>query len=157
MDKVDQVEETTEEWENLEIEEVKKKEQKEHTLTESVDFGATKALLVKDFPSAFKTIDIIAIFKETPRIKWIDDTSCLAIFRDPAMAKIEYINTCTHPFIKISPYREPMRSVGPRPQTTDMVARRLIAGALGMKPLQKSLREIESDALKLEQAKGRHS
>jgi hypothetical protein len=40
-----------------------------------------------------------------------------------------------------------------RPQTTDMVARRLIAGALGVRPRLKSLKGREEDDLKLVQAK----
>jgi hypothetical protein len=35
-----------------------------------------------------------------------------------------------------------------------MVARRLIAGALGVKPRNKSQEELENDAKKLQEAKG---
>jgi isopentenyldiphosphate isomerase len=71
-------------------------------------------------------------------------------------AKTAYLKTCTHPFIKITPHTEPVvvEPTGPRPTTTDMVARRLIAGALGVKPRSKTQEEIENDAKKLQQAKG---
>jgi hypothetical protein len=43
---------------------------------------------------------------------------------------------------------------GKRPTTTDLVARRLIAGALGMKPVKKSAEQLQHDDRKFEMARG---
>ena len=54
------------------------------------------------------------------------------------------LNTCiVKPFQESSP-----PDTKPRPTTSDSVARRLIAGALGVRPLKKSIDELEKDKQK---------
>ncbi|KAJ3306163.1 hypothetical protein HDV03_000397 [Kappamyces sp. JEL0829] len=119
----------------------------------------TTTLQLADFPAAFKTEDLLALFEGILdiefRIKWIDDTTALAVFANASQAKRAYAKVAGHPFIKVSPYtKQVVESIrAARPQTTDMVARRLIAGALGVRPRLKSLKDRENDALLLEQAK----
>lgn len=72
------------------------------TLVES----RSKILQLSRFPSSFKTPDLIGIFedvcdKDAFRIKWIDDTTALAIFRDPEIAKTAYLKVLGDAFVKV--------------------------------------------------------
>ncbi|KAI8812585.1 hypothetical protein BJ742DRAFT_768192 [Cladochytrium replicatum] len=125
----------------------------------------TTAIEVYGFPETFKTHDIQNMYKEHEstgfKIKWIDDTSCLVIFTTSSIAKAAYVKTLSNPFVKVKPHTGPVPVVkpkeseerGPRPVTTDMVARRLVAGALGLPTRKKTQEEIERDRKKLEEAK----
>ncbi|KAI8900135.1 hypothetical protein BC833DRAFT_583125 [Globomyces pollinis-pini] len=120
----------------------------------------TIALDVSGFPSTFKAPDLISIFKGDFKIKWINDNQAILIFSTPSAAKLAYLSNVTHPFIKIKPCSAPLPLAPPvidrsRPTTTDMVARRLIAGALGVRAPKKSQQEIDNDTLKLENARVR--
>jgi len=97
-----------------------------------------------DFSASFKTHHLHDIFREYEnmrggyRIKWLEDTRALIIFEHPATAKKAYLDNVANPLTKIRPYTGPIsvkRSTSParRPATTDMVAKRLVAGALGVK------------------------
>ena len=134
--------------------------------------NTTNTLELSGFPSTFKTADLISIFHkyETQfRIKWIDDTHALIIFKDASIARAAYLDVGTTPFVRITPMKESGESFhrasespskqqgdknGSRPITTDMVARRLIAGALGVKAPRKSTLELDQDKQKLKEAKG---
>ncbi|KAJ3275654.1 Coiled-coil domain-containing protein r3hcc1l [Terramyces sp. JEL0728] len=147
-----------EEWERLELEDQEEK-------SPQVDFESTTGLDVSGFPPHFKTHDVIAIFKSVDtsglKLKWINDTSAIAIFPNQELAKRAYIATCQYPLANIKPCQTPVQTSNShnansiRPTTTDMVARRLIAGALGMRPPKKSQEEKQSDELKLYNARER--
>ncbi|KAI8809250.1 hypothetical protein BJ742DRAFT_852929 [Cladochytrium replicatum] len=131
-------------------------------LSEDVE---TTAIEVFGFPETFKTHDVQNMYKEHEstgfKIKWIDDTSCLVIFTTSSIARAAYLKTLSNPFVKVKPHTGPVPVVkpkeseerGPRPVTTDMVARRLVAGALGLPTRKKTQEEIERDRKKLEEAK----
>ncbi|GAB5593425.1 hypothetical protein Unana1_08325 [Umbelopsis nana] len=96
----------------------------------------TTVLDCYDFPPAFKTHHLHDIFREYEnmrggyRIKWLEDTRALIIFEHPSTA-------ASH------------GHVPRRPPTTDMVARRLVHGALGVRaPRSKEQRQAEKDVLK---------
>jgi hypothetical protein len=97
-----------------------------------------------DFPASFKTHHLHDIFREYEsmrggyRIKWLEDTRALIIFEHPSTAKKAYLDNVANPLTKIRPYTGPIsvKQLAPpprRPPTTDMVAKRLVAGALGVK------------------------
>ncbi|KAJ3261295.1 Coiled-coil domain-containing protein r3hcc1l, partial [Borealophlyctis nickersoniae] len=125
----------------------------------------TTALEVYDFPAAFKTHELQLIFEEYEdvrggyRIKWLDDTRALVVFQHPSTAKMAYISAVDHPFVKVRPYAGRVildsRPGSPteRPVTTDMVARRLIAGALGVRSKRKTEEEAAVDKAKLQDIK----
>ena len=51
-------------------------------------------LLCYNFPAAYKTVDIEAVFagyKDCFKIKWVDDTSAIVIFEDPALSEFSTI------------------------------------------------------------------
>ncbi|KND01213.1 uncharacterized protein SPPG_04304 [Spizellomyces punctatus DAOM BR117] len=128
--------------------------------------GPTTVLDVYDFPAAFKTHDIEEIFQDFShsrggyRIKWISDTQALIIFQHPDTAKAAYAAALGNPFIKVKPYTGKVsrdtasdRPLAPRPIMTDMVARRLVAGALGVRSKRKTEEEAARDRQKLQEAK----
>ncbi|KAI9290345.1 hypothetical protein BC943DRAFT_313780 [Umbelopsis sp. AD052] len=123
----------------------------------------TTVLDCYDFPPAFKTHHLHDIFREYEnmrggyRIKWLEDTRALIIFEHPSSAKKAYIDNVSNPLAKIRPYSgsvNVLRSTSQgqlprRPPTTDMVARRLVHGALGVRaPRSKEQRQAEKDVLK---------
>ncbi|KAI9246840.1 hypothetical protein EDC94DRAFT_626893 [Helicostylum pulchrum] len=124
------------------------------------DDDLTTVLDCYDFPNAFKTHHLQDIFKEYESIrggytiKWMDDTRALIVFEHPATAKKAYIDNLNSPFIKIRPYKghidkKPSGPVPRRPVTTDMVARRLVHGALGVKSSKTAeQRQVEKELLK---------
>ncbi|KAG2226961.1 hypothetical protein INT45_006368 [Circinella minor] len=99
------------------------------------------------FPSSFKTYHLQSIFSKYDhvqggyRIKWMDDTRALIIFAHSQTAKRAYLDSMNNPQIKIRPYTDGIecsesqeeQPIPRRPATTDMVARRLINGALGVR------------------------
>ncbi|RIA93634.1 hypothetical protein C1645_819156 [Glomus cerebriforme] len=110
--------------------------------------GSTRILDVFDFPASFKTHNLHDIFQEYEnmrggyRIKWMDDTRALIIFEHPATARKAYLDNVTNQLAQIKPYDGPTdflqknpNNTQPRarPATTDMVAKRLVHGALGMR------------------------
>ncbi|KAG0174830.1 Coiled-coil domain-containing protein r3hcc1l [Apophysomyces sp. BC1034] len=116
-----------------------------------------------DFPPTFKTHHIHDMFREYEqshggyRIKWVNDTRALIIFQHPATAKRAYIDNVSNPLAKVRPYTGPLDfmkanqvPIPRRPTTTDMVARRLVHGALGVRGPAKTTeqRQAEKDILK---------
>ncbi|XP_034044806.1 coiled-coil domain-containing protein R3HCC1L [Thalassophryne amazonica] len=115
---------------------------------------------IYDFPSEFKTEDLLKLFQSYQRrgfdIKWIDDTHVLGLFSSP-MAAREVLRS-KHPLLKVRPLskspsatRTKARSctdyllpTKDRPQTSAVLARKLVVGALGIKSNQtKEQREAE--------------
>lgn len=110
--------------------------------------GSTRILDIFDFPASFKTHHLHEIFQEYEnmrggyRIKWMDDTRALIIFEHPATARKAYLDNVTNQTAQIKPYEGPTdflqknpNNAQPRarPATTDMVAKRLVHGALGVR------------------------
>ncbi|CAG8454756.1 10815_t:CDS:2 [Paraglomus brasilianum] len=114
--------------------------------------GSTRILDVFGFPATFKTHNLHEIFHEYEnmrggyRIKWMDDTRALIIFEHPATARKAYLDNVANPLASVKPYDGPTdflqknannanNAIPPRarPQTTDVVARRLVHGALGVR------------------------
>ncbi|KAJ3414877.1 Coiled-coil domain-containing protein r3hcc1l [Chytridiales sp. JEL 0842] len=125
--------------------------------TSSIEITPTNTIEVFDFPASFRTHDLIQIFagdslpSSSIRIKWINDTSALIGFENQSQAKRAYISALTSPLLSARTYHGPpipsFEPTGPRPVKTDLVARRLIAGALGVRAPRKN-REVEEQKLK---------
>ncbi|KAJ3086488.1 hypothetical protein HK102_013047 [Quaeritorhiza haematococci] len=127
---------------------------------------STTILDVFGFPISFKTHDLQQIFQEYEsqggfRIKWLEDDRALIIFKQASTAKLAYLNTLDHPLVKVTPFRGKLpdkQNEGPavpRPVTTDLVARRLISGALGLRTPKKGSAAEEKEKSKLEEAKAK--
>ncbi|CAG8569456.1 14329_t:CDS:2 [Funneliformis mosseae] len=98
--------------------------------------GSTRILDIFDFPASFKTHHLHEIFQEYEsmrggyRIKWMDDTRALIIFEHPVT----------------DPNNAQPRA---RPATTDMVAKRLVHGALGVRTIRSpEQRQAENQILR---------
>ncbi|KAI8917557.1 hypothetical protein DFJ77DRAFT_456828 [Powellomyces hirtus] len=123
----------------------------------------TTVLDVYDFPTSFKTHDLELIFEGFDRrrggftIKWMSDTRALIVFQHPDTAKAAYAHALGNPFIRVKPYAGEIerddRPRVPAPVKSDIVARRLVAGALGMRSPRKSADEAAADKRKLQDAK----
>ncbi|GCC34753.1 hypothetical protein chiPu_0013229 [Chiloscyllium punctatum] len=120
---------------------------------------------IYDFPAGFKTEDLLRAFsiyqKKGFDIKWVDDTHALGLFSS-AIAARDAMST-KHPMLKTRPLSQASRSskvkarscaefllpAKERPQTSAMLARRLVIGALGVRSNQtKAEREAERKKLK---------
>uniref|UniRef100_UPI00398F5871 coiled-coil domain-containing protein R3HCC1L n=1 Tax=Pristiophorus japonicus TaxID=55135 RepID=UPI00398F5871 len=120
---------------------------------------------IYDFPSGFKTEDLLRAFSSYQKkgfdIKWVDDTHALGLFSS-AIAARDAIGT-KHPMLKTRPLSQASRSSKvkarscaefllpskERPQTSAMLARRLVIGALGVRSKQtKEERDAERQKLK---------
>ncbi|CAG8460001.1 3765_t:CDS:2 [Ambispora gerdemannii] len=130
--------------------------------------GSTRILDIFDFPASFKTHHLHEIFQEYEsmrggyRIKWMDDTRALIIFEHPATARKAYLDNVNNQMAQIKPYDGPtdfLQKKDPnnaqpraRPVTTDMVAKRLVAGALGVR-VQKSPEQRQAERQLLQNAR----
>jgi len=126
--------------------------------------GSTRILDIFDFPASFKTHHLHEIFQEYEnmrggyRIKWMDDTRALIIFEHPATARKAYLDNVTNQLAQIKPYDGPTdflqknpNNAQPRarPATTDMVAKRLVHGALGVRVVRSpEQRQAENQILR---------
>ncbi|KAJ3042358.1 Coiled-coil domain-containing protein r3hcc1l [Rhizophlyctis rosea] len=131
----------------------------------------TKVLEVYDFPAIFKTHDLQQMFEDFAdvrggfRIKWLEDTRALVIFKHPSTAKSAFASALDHPLAKVRPFTGTIpgsreRSPSPdraRPVTSDMVARRLVAGALGVRSRRKTEEEAAADKAKLQEVKDKRN
>ncbi|OZJ04097.1 hypothetical protein BZG36_02851 [Bifiguratus adelaidae] len=120
------------------------------------------------FPTTFKSHHLHDIFRPYEdshggyKIKWMADDRALIIFNHPSTARKAYKETYHLPIVIIRPYtgpplNEPARTPPPRrPDTTDMVAKRLISGALGVK-MSRTAEQRAQDKLLLEQARARRN
>ncbi|XP_062502513.1 coiled-coil domain-containing protein R3HCC1L-like [Corticium candelabrum] len=104
---------------------------------------------VYGFSSDIKTENILFAFSKYKStwidIKWIDDTSCLLIFSSSAAAKQALVSPPS--FMKVRPasqgslnarakvkqIQNSAKPVEPRPETSAVVARRLVLGSLGIR------------------------
>ncbi|XP_033208229.1 coiled-coil domain-containing protein R3HCC1L isoform X2 [Belonocnema kinseyi] len=123
---------------------------------------------IYNFPSEFKTCDLIAVFSPFKsggfELKWVDDTHCLGVFSSPRVAA--EVLASDHPFVKTRPLSEatalsktkarkgseflqPYRN---RPETCAALARRLVTGALGVR-LATARQEREREKIVLREAK----
>ncbi|XP_051560303.1 coiled-coil domain-containing protein R3HCC1L-like, partial [Myxocyprinus asiaticus] len=123
---------------------------------------------IYDFPSEFKTEDLIRSFSSFQQkgfdIKWIDDSHTLGLFSSPIAARDAL--RMKNPMIKIRPLSKSSNATKAkarscsdyllpakeRPQTSAALARRLVIGALGVKSNQ-TREEREAERNKLRQAK----
>lgn len=123
-------------------------------------------LELHNFPASFRTADLVAVYQSYQAaapvdIKWVDDTSALAVFLTPAIA--ESALTFQHPHIRSRRLADASREAKdkatrmdsqllpakPRPATSMMLARRLVTGALGVRVnLSREEREREAKAIK---------
>lgn len=117
------------------------------------------------FPASWKTYHLEDAFSEggtdrdSFRIKWVNDTCALIIFRSNTAAKQAYAQVCTNPFFKVTPFKGKLDGPGPsvneaRPVTSDVVARRLISGALGLSVKKRTPEERAAEEAKLKEAQG---
>ncbi|XP_053616040.2 uncharacterized protein LOC128678481 [Plodia interpunctella] len=104
---------------------------------------------VYDFPSEFKTNDLLSVFSEYKdtgfEIKWVDDTHALIVFSSAKIAA--EVLSAQRPLVRCRPlhaatlesrnkakkcaeYLQPYRQ---RPETCTALARRLVSGALGVR------------------------
>ncbi|XP_067258573.1 coiled-coil domain-containing protein R3HCC1L [Chanodichthys erythropterus] len=123
---------------------------------------------IYDFPSEFKTEDLIRSFSSFQQkgfdIKWIDDTHVLGLFSSPIAARDAL--RMKNPMMKVRPLSKSSNATKAkarscsdyllpakeRPQTSAALARRLVIGALGVKSNQ-SKEEREAERNKLKQAR----
>ncbi|XP_072335725.1 uncharacterized protein r3hcc1l isoform X1 [Scyliorhinus torazame] len=123
---------------------------------------------IYDFPAGFKTEDLLRAFSSYQKkgfdIKWVDDTHALGLFSS-AIAARDAIST-KHPMLKTRPLSQASRSskvkarscaefllpAKERPQTSAMLARRLVIGALGVRSNQTKA-EQEAERKKLKEAR----
>uniref|UniRef100_UPI001EAF668F coiled-coil domain-containing protein R3HCC1L-like n=1 Tax=Oncorhynchus gorbuscha TaxID=8017 RepID=UPI001EAF668F len=137
--------------------------------TELTEDELSNIIEIYDFPTEFKTEDLVKSFQAYQQrgfdIQFVDDTHALALFNSPIAAR-EALRT-KHPLLKVrslakasvttrakarscSDYLLPTKE---RPQTSAVLARRLVMGALGVKsPQSKEHREAERK--KLQDARG---
>ncbi|KAK4753737.1 hypothetical protein SAY87_001841 [Trapa incisa] len=118
----------------------------ENTVDKRSKYGTHHVLVLTDFPPSTRTMELEKImgdFKDCGMvIRWVNDTTALAVFRTPATA-FEACNSIQFPFtarildeddplISLIPVRdlEPPRQ---RPQTSARTAQRLIAQVMGLK------------------------
>ena len=115
----------------------------------------SSVLLVSDFPSHFSEKDLINAIIDLGKLefsfKWRNDTETLLVFKNSTAARNIYIKNISNPKLKIDVYNEPPIDLSPRPVRTDVVARRMVAGALGLKfsdrecpKLEKAIRDKKS-------------
>ncbi|KAG9304017.1 hypothetical protein G9A89_005927 [Geosiphon pyriformis] len=129
--------------------------------------GSTRILDVFEFPASFKTHHLHEIFQEYEsmrggyRIKWMDDTRALIIFEHPATARKAYLDNVNNQLAQVKPYDGPTdflqknpNNAQPRarPVTTDMVAKRLVHGALGVR-VQRSPEQRQAERQILQNAR----
>ncbi|XP_051982816.1 coiled-coil domain-containing protein R3HCC1L [Xyrauchen texanus] len=123
---------------------------------------------IYDFPSEFKTEDLIRSFNTFQQkgfdIKWIDDTHVLGLFSSSIAARDAL--RMKNPMMKIRPLSKSSNATKAkarscsdyllpakeRPQTSAALARRLVIGALGVKSNQ-TKEDREAERNKLRQAK----
>uniref|UniRef100_A0A8C1UBJ2 R3H domain and coiled-coil containing 1-like n=1 Tax=Cyprinus carpio TaxID=7962 RepID=A0A8C1UBJ2_CYPCA len=123
---------------------------------------------IYDFPSEFKTEDLIRAFSSFQckgfDINWIDDTHALGLFSSPIAAQDAL--GMKNPMMKVRPLSESSNATKAkarscsdyllpakeRPQTSAALARRLVIGALGVTSNQ-TREEREAERNKVQQAR----
>lgn len=113
--------------------------------TKKLNYGTHHVLVLADFPPSTKTNDLEKLlekFKDDVAIRWVNDTTALAVFRTPSLA-LEASNSIHCPFTVrvLCEGDELLSSIPPRdlepprrrPQTSARTAQRLIAQSMGIK------------------------
>lgn len=127
---------------------------------------------IYDFPAEFVTRDLIMAFQAFMSrgfdLKWVDDTHALGVFSSSIAAQ-DALNIM-HPLLKVCPLSQAtpqskakarrctefLQPYKPRPETSAVAARRLVAGALGLQSkVPKEKRDKERQQLKEAKAKRR--
>ncbi|XP_014665177.1 PREDICTED: coiled-coil domain-containing protein R3HCC1L-like, partial [Priapulus caudatus] len=120
---------------------------------------------ISGFPSEFRAEDLISVFSAFRNkgfdIKWVDDTHALGVFSSP-IAAAEALQM-QHPLVQTKPLSEASKEarakakrsqefIQPykaRPETSASVARRMVTGALGLRPnISREQREHERQKLR---------
>ncbi|XP_053548529.1 coiled-coil domain-containing protein R3HCC1L [Bombina bombina] len=125
---------------------------------------------IYDFPAAFKTEDLILAFANYQKkgfdIKWVDDTHALGVFSSPITAADAL--SSKNPLVKVRPLSQASKAsklkaravaddlqpTKERPQTSAILARRLVINALGVRNPQ-SRADRDAERKKLKEAKER--
>ncbi|NXG78153.1 R3HCL protein, partial [Baryphthengus martii] len=125
---------------------------------------------IYDFPSDFRTEDLMRIFcsyqKKGFDIKWVDDTHALGIFSSPITARdalsTKHLVVKTRPLsqgtraskAKARMYADYLQPAKERPETSAVLARRLVIGALGVRSSQTPAQR-DAERRKLQEARER--
>ncbi|OAE28467.1 hypothetical protein AXG93_115s1580 [Marchantia polymorpha subsp. ruderalis] len=129
--------------------------QRDGTLSDhSLNGGADHVVVISGFSPKLKTKDLEDLVKPYSKqggctLRWIDDTTTLAVFRTPALAR-EALTGISDPRFKVGVYNESSRAYGlasekdlqppaARPASTARVAQRMIAGALSQQGVRQAL------------------
>ncbi|KAM9324819.1 coiled-coil domain-containing protein R3HCC1L [Gastrophryne carolinensis] len=125
---------------------------------------------IYDFPADFKTEDLLRAFASYQKkgfdVKWVDDTHALGVFASPITARDALASK--NPLVKVRPLSQATRAsrskarscsdflqpAKDRPETSAVLARRLVISALGVRSTQ-SRAEREAERKKLQEAKAR--
>ncbi|XP_069610112.1 coiled-coil domain-containing protein R3HCC1L isoform X2 [Ranitomeya imitator] len=125
---------------------------------------------IYDFPAEFKTEDLLRAFSTYQKkgfdIKWVDDTHALGVFASPITARDAL--SSKNPLVKVRPLSQATRAsrakaracadflqpAKDRPETSAVLARRLVISALGVRSTQ-SRAEREAERQKLQEARER--
>ncbi|XP_075072045.1 coiled-coil domain-containing protein R3HCC1L isoform X3 [Mixophyes fleayi] len=142
-------------------------EPKESTMD---DLELAHVIEIYDFPADFKTEDLFRAFASYQKkgfdVKWVDDTHALGLFSSPITARDAL--SSKNPLVKVRPLSQATRasrvkaracadSLQPakdRPETSAVLARRLVISALGVRSTQ-SKAEREAERKKLQEARER--
>ncbi|XP_018415184.1 PREDICTED: coiled-coil domain-containing protein R3HCC1L-like [Nanorana parkeri] len=134
------------------------------------DLELSHVIEIYDFPAEFKTEDLLRAFatyqKKGFDVKWIDDAHALGVFASPIAARDAL--TFKNPMLKVRPLSQATRAsrakaracadflqpAKDRPETSAVLARRLVISALGVRSTQ-SRAEREAERKKLQEAKAR--
>ncbi|CAO2181633.1 unnamed protein product [Urochloa humidicola] len=121
-------------------------EQENSAVTAAAQFGTRHVLVLYDFSPSTRTTDLERIFEKFGdhgvSIRWVNDTSALAVFRTPSAAS--EAQSCIPPRYKVRPLKEnddllakidgrDLEPPKPRPKTSARTAQRLIAHGMGLR------------------------
>ncbi|XP_077114445.1 coiled-coil domain-containing protein R3HCC1L isoform X4 [Ranitomeya variabilis] len=134
------------------------------------DLELSHVIEIYDFPAEFKTEDLLRAFatyqKKGFDIKWVDDTHALGVFASPIAARDAL--SSKNPLVKVRPLSQATKAsrtkarscadflqpAKDRPETSAVLARRLVISALGVRSTQ-SRAEREAERQKLQEARVR--
>ncbi|XP_053306631.1 coiled-coil domain-containing protein R3HCC1L isoform X2 [Spea bombifrons] len=134
------------------------------------DSELSHVIEIYDFPAEFKTEDLMRAFSNYQKkgfdIKWVDETHALGLFSSPITARDALSNK--NPMVKVRPMSQASRAsrakarscsdflqpAKERPQTSAVLARRLVISALGVRSTQTKA-EREAERKKLQEARER--
>ncbi|CAO1941053.1 unnamed protein product [Urochloa humidicola] len=121
-------------------------EQENNAVTAAAQFGTRHVLVLYDFSPSTRTTDLERIFEKFGdhgvTIRWVNDTSALAVFRTPSAAS--EAQSCIPPRYKVRSLKEnddilakidgrDLEPPKPRPKTSARTAQRLIAHGMGLR------------------------